>query len=740
MSHVLPTFQYVALEGGWPNVELNGLEVGASAELTLARLPALTERVTDPLAPVPGLDGPAGIGVDDCGNLYVADPANHQILRVDACDGTTSVVPCLTGPGSASGQLHTPRGVLAGPRDSLYVADSNNSRVQVFDLATMQLRGVWGGPGSTPARGRFQQPWDLAADSRDRIYVADPGVQAPDGRWSGGRVQKFDAGGTLDGAFTERIEAQPRRPGAPVSVAISLLDPKVAASERLIVLDRQPPQVLAYELDGTFDADATARWEQAVGVGAMPSSLAAGGGNLYIADAANQRVLVFGLDGSFRGVAGAGNDTIAGLAIDCEGRLLAHPGGAGSVRRSLGLSTFAECGTFLAGPFAAPSEPTLWQRVQATTDSLPNGAHVRLFTLTSNVLDGSPGNRPAMPVGCDGSVVPNLVRADDPGAAPIDSWRAGPWDAPDVLALNAPASYLWIAGQLEGDGRASPTIRQVRLTHDDEGWIRHLPAIYRNDRTSRVFLERALAGFESVFAIEDALIDDLPLLFDPAAASDAPRPSWLEWLSGWVDVELGETWSDDQRRRVVGEAFTMHGRRGTLESLRRLVALYTGAVPFIQELGSLGVWSLGTTALGFDTALAAAEPQGAVVGSTAVVNRSHLIRDEAYGAPALGDDAHRFVVQVYSGALRDADGLARVRQVIDREKPAHTTYHLCAIEPRMRVGAQARLGIDTIVAGPPQATPLGDEAGLVLAGSAGERAVGGVIGETARVGTSATVA
>ncbi len=41
-----------------------------------------------------------------------------------------------------------------------------------------------------------------------------------------------------------------------------------------------------------------------------------------------------------------------------------------------------------------------------------------------------------------------------------------------------------------------------------------------------------------------------------------------------------------------------------------------------------------------------------------------------------------------------------MRAVIGREKPAHTLYHLCVIEPRMRVGFQARLGIDTIVAGP----------------------------------------
>jgi hypothetical protein len=37
--------------------------------------------------------------------------------------------------------------------------------------------------------------------------------------------------------------------------------------------------------------------------------------------------------------------------------------------------------------------------------------------------------------------------------------------------------------------------------------------------------------------------------------------------------------------------------------------------------------------------------------------------------------------------------------VIDGEKPAHTDYRLCPVEARMRVGFQARIGVDAIVAG-----------------------------------------
>src|SRR5262249_5761152 len=105
--------------------------------------------------------------------------------------------------------------------------------------------------------------------------------------------------------------------------------------------------------------------------------------------------------------------------------------------------------------------------------------------------------------------------------------------------------------------------------------------------------------------------------------------------------------------------------------------------------------------LGFNTMLAPAHEQGAVLASTAVLGQSHLLAEDAIGAPLFADVAHRFCVQVYAAHLPDARAREQVVRVLDREKPAHTDYHLCVIEPRMRVGFQARVGIDSIVAGPP---------------------------------------
>jgi hypothetical protein len=62
-------------------------------------------------------------------------------------------------------------------------------------------------------------------------------------------------------------------------------------------------------------------------------------------------------------------------------------------------------------------------------------------------------------------------------------------------------------------------------------------------------------------------------------------------------------------------------------------------------------------------------------------------------------------------------------RVLEREKPAHTAFTLKAVEPRLVVGLQARLGEDAIVAGAARPLQLGDgesrlDADRALAGSA----------------------
>jgi uncharacterized protein (UPF0276 family) len=84
--------------------------------------------------------------------------------------------------------------------------------------------------------------------------------------------------------------------------------------------------------------------------------------------------------------------------------------------------------------------------------------------------------------------------------------------------------------------------------------------------------------------------------------------------------------------------------------------------------------------------LAAAEAQGAVLGTTATVNRSHLIKEAEYGMPLFEDLAHRFCVLVQAAQRIDIDTMETLRRIIDREKPAHTSYHISVIEPRMQAG------------------------------------------------------
>ncbi len=134
--------------------------------------------------------------------------------------------------------------------------------------------------------------------------------------------------------------------------------------------------------------------------------------------------------------------------------------------------------------------------------------------------------------------------------------------------------------------------------------------------------------------------------------------------------------------------------------------------------------------LGFTTMLAQSAPLGAVIGSTAILDRSRITAPEDLGTPLFDESAHRFSVTLQSSL--SADQTAAVARVVDREKPAHTTYHLCLFEPRMRVGFQARVGIDAIVgrsAPPGRLDETSLDSGIRIGGQDGLR-----IGVHSRIG------
>lgn len=131
-------------------------------------------------------NSPIGIAIDDDGNVYVADHANHTIRRIDAA-GEVETLAGLGGyPGSEDGtgtraRFFYPFGMVwdAG---NLYVTDSENHTVRRVSPSgsVTTLYGSGGVAGSADGSGtaaRFSQPGGIAADAAGVLWVVDTGNQ-----------------------------------------------------------------------------------------------------------------------------------------------------------------------------------------------------------------------------------------------------------------------------------------------------------------------------------------------------------------------------------------------------------------------------------------------------------------------------------------------------------------------------------------------------------------------------------
>ncbi|HEX9668959.1 MAG TPA: phage tail protein [Thermoanaerobaculia bacterium] len=709
-------FLYLNREGRWPDFEHQALELGADGAMRLASLPLLEP--PEELAGLPSPDAPAGIAAGDDGTVWWS--GERGLWARDPCDGSAGRVPCL-GDGGDGGDLHAVRALLLHPaRPALVAADAGRHHLRLYHPDGFQLLDVWGGPGSEP--GRFDEPWSLAADPEGNVYVVDRGNR---------RVQKLDLRGDVVPEFweTARSEVSFERP---LAVTVASVDGQV----RVYVLDDGRDLARSGKIVALDDRGHVRRVLALPGIEA-PLGFLVRAGAIYLGDNARRRLLKLGLDGTLVGEAAGYEGPVAGLAIDPRGDLWLHPGSGAEPRRFAARGAFVRSGALWGGPFGDGQRPRAWHRLQALGSPLEGGAHFRYFLHAANGPDPPPA--------------PDLTA--EPELFDETAWQAMAQDVPDVLA-GAVTKYLWIGAHLAGEGRESPRLGQMRLDFDHETWARYLPAIYREPSKGAdpELLDRFLSLFESFFEDVEGEIGELDRLFDPAAVP----AEWLPWLASWLALELDREQPEEKQRRAVAAAFAGYAWRGTARGLRAALRFQTGVDAHVEEpLAQTGWWALpaededpespaaGVSVLGFTTVLVPAEAQGAALGSTAILDAGDLIRGEDFGAPLFAETAHRFSVSLYRSQVTAPGKLDEVRAVIEREKPAHTAYRICLIEPRLRLGWQARLGIDAVVAGGPGVpTPLGGRepaAGVVLGGEAAPR-LGAAprIGQTIRLGPATT--
>ncbi|KPF49987.1 hypothetical protein IP80_05360 [beta proteobacterium AAP65] len=273
--------------------------------------------------------------------------------------------------------------------------------------------------------------------------------------------------------------------------------------------------------------------------------------------------------------------------------------------------------------------------------------------------------------------------------------------------------YLWLEVELLGDGLRSPVLRAVEVEQPGHAWLQQLPALFSREAQAANFLRRYLAGPAD-------LLGDLGL--DAATRHHLLAPGhapaeMLAWLAALLGLALQPAWSERARRELIAEAGAMAPRHGTPEVLRRIVEILAGVPVLLLEdfrLRHPGVVggtasSAATSALGGGLRLGAAllppaEATGAVVDTVET-------------------GAWRFTL-LLQGEV-DSALQAMLVAAVERFKPAHTAFRLCALESGLRVGRGLHLDVAALV-GPDSGLPLpvlgGTRLGrdAVLGRSAGE--------------------
>jgi DNA-binding beta-propeller fold protein YncE len=199
----------------------------------------------------------------------------------------------------ADGELDSPRASEVDNEGNIYVVDSGNDRVQKFDSKGRFL-AKWGSRGV--GSGQFYYPTGITIDKKENIYIADSGNS---------RIQKFNKEGKF---VAEWNASDPKdnhaagRFGFQKSLATD-------GEHYVYVADADNNRIIKFTLDGKF-VSTWGKGGSGEGDFKRPSgiSVSSDGIGVYVIDAGNNRIQAFMstsvIDGSFKASWGTKGDGI----------------------------------------------------------------------------------------------------------------------------------------------------------------------------------------------------------------------------------------------------------------------------------------------------------------------------------------------------------------------------------------------------------------------------------------------
>jgi sugar lactone lactonase YvrE len=282
---------------------------------------------------------PIGVAFDASGNLYIADAANNRVCKVDRAGVITTLAgngtPGYSGDAGPAiwAELNYPMGLTLDASGNLYIADAENNCIRKVDrtgvITTVAGNGTQGYSGNGPAvDAELNQPTGVAVDRAGNLYIVDNQNFC---------IRKVDTRGMITsdaGTGTQDYSGD----GGP-AVDAGLNCPAGVAVDRagnLYIADARNNRIRKVDANGMITTVA-GNGRQGYGGDGGPATSAelnypAGmafdaDGNLYIADNGNNRIRKVDTSGLITTVAGNGTQGYSGDGGPATGAELNYPAG-----------------------------------------------------------------------------------------------------------------------------------------------------------------------------------------------------------------------------------------------------------------------------------------------------------------------------------------------------------------------------------------------------------------------------
>ena len=281
---------------------------------------------------------PSGVSVDAAGNQYMADAGSNVVWKRDAQEITTVAGNGTSGYAGDGGpatnaRLNAPAAAAADANGNLYIADTNNHCIRKVNtqgiIATVAGTGTYGysGDGGPATSAQIGYPYGIALDTAGNLYFSD-GNHA--------RIRKVDTTGkitTVAGNGNSGF-AGDGGPATSAQIGASAHDVAVDAGGNLYIADGDNSRIRKVDTtgkittvagNGSYGYSGDDRAASVAQLGSPAGAAVDSGGNVYIADTNDNRIRKVDTKGIITTVAGNGINGSSGDGGPAAGAQLGGP-------------------------------------------------------------------------------------------------------------------------------------------------------------------------------------------------------------------------------------------------------------------------------------------------------------------------------------------------------------------------------------------------------------------------------